>query len=102
MKRGLRMALAGALLGSVLALTGCEGSGENVQVSASVGMYYGTSYYSPWYYGGGYYPPGAVIPPGGGYRPPGGVGDGVRPPSNTPRPTPMPTRPAGGGGGRRR
>lgn len=82
------LALAGALVLFLSALTGCEtadGGG-----SGATSVYYGTGFYDPWYYGT-YHDHGDIIvtpPPG---RPTHPI---ARPPVAGPRPTPMPSIPS--------
>ena len=96
---------------ALVAFTACEstdGGGGNV----SGGMYYGVGFYDPWYYGGYHDDVDVIVRPpdrpdrpdrpGPGPRPEHPI---ARPPTTSPRPTPMPSIPSmsrgGGGGGRR-
>lgn len=78
---------------------GCAG-GDGGYTSVEYGyggVYYASAWNDPWYHGGPVYvgPPPVT-------RPPGAIGGGPPHVSNLPaRPLP-PSRPAGGGGGRRR
>lgn len=90
MSRATATRTAACVLLATLAV-GCESGGGST--SGSVSMYYGVGYSDPWYYGPGYYPPPVVVAPPPGSRPPGAN----RPPGDVgARPTPMPSRPAGG------
>jgi len=88
------------------ACAGGEGGYTDVEYGYG-GVYYASAWGNdPWYHGGPVYvgPPVAPPPPGaiGGRPPSGAIGGGPPHVSNLPaRPLP-PSRPAGGGGGRRR
>ena len=95
---------------ALFTFTGCESTdGGSSTVSGSV--YYGVGLYDPWYYGG-YYDDADIIvtPPSRPDRPgsePHPEQPIARPPSASPRPTPMPSIPSAprvaprSGGGRR-
>jgi hypothetical protein len=110
MKTSKPLKLVAALLLAPGAFTGCESTdGGSAQVSGSV--YYGVGFDDPWYYGGYYDDADIVVtPPDRPNRPDSPVRPEhpiARPPSSTPRPTPMPSIPSAprpmprGGGGRR-
>jgi hypothetical protein len=103
MKTSKPLKLVAALLLAPWTFTGCESTdGGNAQVSG--GAYYGVGFYDPWYHGG-YYDDGDIVvtPPDRPDRPDRPVRPEqpiARPPASTPRPTPMPSMPSGGGGRR--
>ena len=93
LKHSLKVLLASGVF--LAAFTGCEstdGGGGNV----SGGVYYGVGMYDPWYYGGHYYddPDIIVTPPDRPDRPVSPEHPIAKPPSTTPRPTPMPSIPS--------
>ena len=87
--RAFSAALAFALLTPLF--TGCESTGDG---GSSTAVYYGAGFYDPWLYGGYYYdsPDVIVTPPSAPVRPSHPI---ARPPMAGPRPTPMPSIPAG-------
>ena len=94
--------LAAVVMLALVTFTGCESTG-----GGGSSVYYGVGFYDPWYYGG-YHddvdiivtPPDRPDRPDSGPRPEHPI---ARPPTTSPRPTPMPSIPSmpRGGGGRR-
>jgi len=97
--------LLAALALTMHVFTGCGTTDGGGSVSGS--MYYGVGFYDPWYYGGHDNDVDIIVtPPDRPGRPVHPEQPIARPPSSTPRPTPMPSIPsaprvAPRGGGRR-